>query len=107
MSTEFPASRHCAAFQTSLEFLGARWTAAVIRVLFFANRGRFSDLLEAVPRLSSRMLAQRLEELVAAGIVERVRGEAHSHYALTAKGRDLREVFEAVERWNAEWYDNG
>ena len=103
MSTVFPSSEYCQAFQTSLEFLGARGTASILRVLFSHESVRFTDLLEAVPRLSSRLLSQRLDELVGAGVVARLPAKAHPRYALTDKGRDLADVFAALERWNRRW----
>lgn len=104
MSTAFPSSEYCQAFQTSLEFLGARWTASILRVLSSHDSVRFTDLLEAVPKLSSRLLSQRLEELAVAGVVARLPGtNAHPRYSLTDKGRDLADVFAALERWNHRW----
>jgi DNA-binding HxlR family transcriptional regulator len=103
MTAPFPASAYCPVFQASLEFLGARWTASILRVLFARKLVRFTDLLEAVPRLSSRLLSQRLDELTAAGVVTRLPGNGHPRYALTDKGRDLSEVFAALERWNRRW----
>lgn len=104
MPPTFPASTYCPAFQSSLEFLGRRWTASILRPLF-DGPARFSDLLEAVPRLSSRLLAQRLEELADAGFVTRAPSDPYPVYTLTDKGRDLRGVFEALERWNRRWAD--
>lgn len=97
---EFPPSTYCARFQSSLELLGARWTPAILRVLMHAP-SRFSDLLAAVPRMSSRLLSQRLDELTAAGIVAR---DCRSNlYQLTDKGHALRPVFETLEDWNQQW----
>lgn len=102
MSQTFPHSAYCPIFQSSLELLGSRWTAAILRVLFDAPM-RFTDILETVPRLSSRLLAQRLDELVDATLVERRDDRPHPTYALTDKGRDLRAAFQELERWNHRW----
>lgn len=102
MERTFPDTSYCPVFQSSLEFLGSRWTASILRVLF-NGPARFTDVLEAVPRLSSRLLAQRLDELTGAGLVVRAPDEPYAVYRLSESGRDLREVFEAFERWNRRW----
>ncbi|MCK5891811.1 helix-turn-helix domain-containing protein [Aeromicrobium sp.] len=93
---------HCPRFQESIEFLGRRWTSAIVRPMF-AGPVRFTDLLDAVPHLSSRLLTQRLEELCQAGVVVRRSDDGCLRYELTARGRDLRQVFLAVDRWNGRW----
>lgn len=105
MDRDFLASDHCPQFQGSIEFLGRRWTASILRPMF---RGpvRFTDLLEAVPRLSSRLLSQRLEELVDAGIVVRTACDGHPAYALTDKGHDLAPVFASMHAWATRWLDH-
>lgn len=106
MPRTFPRTAYCPNFQSSLELLGSRWTAAILRVLFDRPM-RFTDILETVPRLSSRLLAQRLGELVDAALVERQADQPHPVYALTDMGRDLRAVFEELDRWNERWATNG
>lgn len=100
----FPPAAHCPRFQASVELLGSRWTASILRVLLQGPH-RFTDLLETVPRLSSRLLSQRLDELAAAGIVTQRPGRRE--YQLTAKGEGLREAFAALEAWNARWDHSG
>lgn len=102
MPTPFPRTAYCPVFQSSLELLGSRWTAAILRVLFDGPM-RFTEILETVPRLSSRLLAQRLEELAEVALVERQGEQSHRVYALTDKGHDLRAVFQELERWNQRW----
>lgn len=97
---QFPVLAYCPRFQASIELLGRRWTASILRVLL-QGPGRFSDLLEAVPRLSSRLLSQRLDELIIAGLVTRRPGSGE--YELTPKGESLRATFAALEAWNADW----
>ncbi len=93
---------HCPAFQGALELLGARWTGAILRVLLMGP-ARFSDLLEHIPRLSSRLLTKRLVELRSAGLVEHT---DEATYALTSCGHDLGKAFAELERWTARWADS-
>lgn len=75
------------------ELLCTRWTMVLLRELV-AGTTRFNDLRRGVPKMSPTLLAQRLRELEAAGIVERrpLRSEKGVfEYHLTESGRDLRQ----------------
>ncbi len=86
------------------EVLCTRWTMVLIRELV-AGSTRFNDLRRGVPRMSRTLLAQRLRELEAAGIVERkpVSGSQNVDYLLTPAGRDLVPVVEAFGIWGQKW----
>lgn len=97
----FPRNEFCPRFQETFELLGKRWTAAILRAVF-SGRVRFVDIAEAVPGLSNRLLVERLNDLVDAGLLVRGRS-GEGGYGLTAKGRDLRGILEEVEDWNRRW----
>ena len=59
----------CAAAH-ALDLVGDRWVLLVVRELMFGPR-RFSDLRAGLPGISANVLAQRLEELEAAGVLRR------------------------------------
>lgn len=97
----------CPRYHQAVELIGRRWTGAIVAVLLSEDDPRrFSELRAAVPGLSDRVLSQRLRELEAEALVER---EVHAgppvrvDYGLTAKGRDLAPVVEALERWSSRW----
>ena len=80
------------------DLLERRWTVAV---LYAASSGaeRFNEFLQAVGRIPPATLATRLAELEAAGLVERVVIDSRpprAEYRLTARGRRLRPVVEAL-----------
>lgn len=90
------------------EVLCTRWTMVLLRELV-AGSTRFNDLRRGVPRMSPTLLAKRLRELEAAGIVERHPAPddpGHQAYVLTEAGRDLRPVVEAVGGWGQKWIDS-
>lgn len=87
----------------SLQVLGGRWTLLIVRELLLADSRRFSDLTKGLPRLSRSVLAERLRQLGAAGIVERSEGEGEVRYRLTRAGQELRPVLEALLAWGAKW----
>ncbi|MBE9640946.1 winged helix-turn-helix transcriptional regulator [Salipiger mangrovisoli] len=89
------------------EVLCTRWTMVLVRELV-AGSTRFNDIRRGVPRMSRSLLAQRLRELEAAGIVERLpvpRSQAVD-YLLTPAGRDLLPIVEAFGIWGQKWVES-
>ncbi len=89
------------------ELLCTRWTMVLLRELV-AGTTRFNDLRRGVPKMSPTLLAQRLKELEAAGIVERralKSGKGIFEYRLTESGKDLRAVVEAMGFWGQKWVE--
>lgn len=101
----------CPRYHQAVELIGRRWTGAIVAVMLAEEEPcRFSELRSAVPGLSDRVLSQRLRELEAEQLVARdVRAgpPVRVAYALTAKGRDLAPVVDALERWGQRWMDCG
>src|SRR3546814_15340265 len=74
-----------------------------------AGSTRFNELRRGVPRMSPALLAKRLRDLEAAGIITRtpLAGEAEIHeYRLTSAGRDLKPVIEAIGIWGQKWVES-
>ena len=95
----------CPRFHKAIELVGSRWTGAVLQMLF-AGRARFTDLRDAIPQISDRMLSERLQELEAEGIVSRTvipETPVRVEYALTDKGRELQATLLSVSRWAERW----
>ena len=76
-----------------MELIGKRWTGAIVYVLMESRKPmRFSEVGQAVPELSDRLLSERMKELETRGIVERqVHNESpvRVEYELTGMGREL------------------
>ena len=95
----------CPLYHEAAELIGRRWTGAVVRALA-DGAIRFGEVTAAVPGLSDRMLSERLKELEAEGIVARVVVPDYPvriEYRLTAKGRDLGAVMDAIAAWAHRW----
>lgn len=95
----------CPYYHRAVELIGRRWTGAILRALLGGVQ-RFSDLTDTIPGLSDRMLSERLKELEAEGIVLRTvipDTPVRIEYHLTAKGRALHTIIEAVSAWAGEW----
>src|SRR4051812_43509492 len=93
--------RLCATYLAALDVLAKPWNGMLIAVLEDGPL-RFSELADRVPTIGDRMLAARMKELEARGLV--VRSVEHGPpvrvtYALTDVGRGFRDVADAVTRW--------
>src|SRR5947209_18974122 len=58
----------------SLDIFGDRWTLLVIRDLFF-GRSRFKEFAASPEGIPTNILSDRLERLVARGIIEQIPAE--------------------------------
>ena len=104
MKIEEPTA-FCPYYHRAVELIGRRWTGAILRAML-VGISRFSDLTEAIPGLSDRMLSERLKELESEGLVVRSvipETPVRIEYHLTEKGRSLFSVVEAVAAWAEEW----
>nr|MDQ3936471.1 helix-turn-helix transcriptional regulator [Actinomycetota bacterium] len=57
------------ALARALDVVGERWTLLIVRELLLGPK-RFTDLLAALPGIGRNLLAARLHELKAAGVLE-------------------------------------
>jgi DNA-binding HxlR family transcriptional regulator len=95
----------CPAFHKAVELIGKRWTGAILRAMR-AGCVRFSDISDAVPGLHDRLLSERLKELEAEGVVERVvipETPVRIEYHLTTKGSALDSVMDSISDWAHDW----
>lgn len=94
--------RCCAHYHRAIELIGKRWTGAIVYVLLENGPMRFSEVAQAIPELSDRLLSERMKELEREGIVRRTVCEGTPvkvEYALTEKGRALQPAVQELQRW--------
>jgi DNA-binding HxlR family transcriptional regulator len=87
----------------ALGLVGERWAFLIVRELLHGPR-RYTDLADGLPGIATNILAARLRELEAAGIVRKRRlppPAPATVYELTEYGAQLDEVFYALARWGA------
>ena len=80
------------------DFLGRRWLLTIVCAAL-TGAVRFNEFVYAVEGISPRMLAERLRDLEAAGVVERSVVAARPpivEYRLTPRGEALAPVVEAI-----------
>ena len=84
----------------ALEVVGARWALLIVERLLDGPQ-RYGDLQREFG-MGTNMLATRLRELEAAGVLYRLPLKHNTRaYALTERGFELREAVEALARWGA------
>ncbi|HMH58627.1 MAG TPA: helix-turn-helix domain-containing protein [Galbitalea sp.] len=82
----------------ALELVGERWALLIVRDLLVGPR-RYGELAAGLPRIPSNILAARLKELQAAGVLRRVPHSRVIVYELTPYGRELEPVVLALGAW--------
>lgn len=85
----------------AMSVLGSKWTLLVVRDLLEGPR-RFNELLAGIEGISGKVLADRVRELEAAGVVRRtVHAEMPVRvvYELTPLGAEIAPVVAALGVW--------
>jgi DNA-binding HxlR family transcriptional regulator len=103
--SQAPVAHCCPLYHEAVELVGRRWTGAILRVLM-NGRLRFSEIAQAVPELSDRLLSERMKELESRGMVERrvIPGPPlRVEYELSRMGRELEPALSELQRWANRW----
>jgi DNA-binding HxlR family transcriptional regulator len=98
-------SQYCSVAK-ALDVVGDRWTLLIIRELILQGPSRYTDLRGALPGIATNMLAERLRELEAAGLVRRVAAEppvATTLFQLTEAGAELEPVLNTLGAWGVRY----
>jgi len=93
-----------------LRLLMGPWTTYIIWVLSDGGPQRFGALKRSVPGISTRVLTERLRMLQAAGVIWRDQSQTIPPavtYGLTARGDDLRQVLDSLDRIAQRWQSEG
>ena len=86
----------------ALDVVGDRWTLLIVRELLARGAVRYTDLRSGLPGIATNLLADRLRELEAAGLIEREEAPppvATTLFRLTERGAALEPVISALGRW--------
>lgn len=89
----------------ALDLIGDRWTMLVVRDLML-GRTRFKEFRLSPEGIPTNILSERLERLIAAGVIEQRPVEAGGKrmaYALTESGSALRGVLMSMLDWGLKF----
>ena len=106
MKKKRPARRSNCPIACALDFIGDKWTLVVLRDLIMVRKRYFQELLDGNEGIASNILANRLKQLEAAGLVTRRADPAQARrviYAPTAKALDLLPVMVELMRWTMKY----
>ncbi len=98
--------RSCCPIACTLDILGDRWTLLVVRDMMFMSKQRFEEFLESPEGISTNILADRLKQLEAAGLVQKRPYSNHSrrmNYSLTEAGQTLRPILKSMIAWGLKY----
>ena len=96
--------QYCAVAR-GLDVIGDRWTMLLIRDLLLGPK-RYKDLISGMPGIGTNLLADRLRDLDAAGLIERAvlpPPAGSTVYQLTESGEALEPVVISLGRWGARF----
>lgn len=92
---------------TGLEVVGDRWTLLIVRDMMFAGKRYYREFLQSDEGISTNVLADRLEMLLARGLVTKSEDQTHkqkARYSLTEKGIALLPVIVALSGWTQKYF---
>ena len=91
--------------ETSIDVLAGKWKILILWYLRIETK-RYSELKKLLPRVTQKMLIQKLRELEEDGLVQR---EVYPvvppkvEYSLTIHGERLVEIFATMTKWGEQY----
>lgn len=104
-----PDKKFCCPVERTFSIIGGKWTVLILRDLSSGPK-RFGQLRNSLKGISPKTLTQRLRELEREGIVsKKIYPEVPPkvEYALTQKGKSLKDILLALAKWGCENLDDG
>ena len=86
----------------AMEVLDERWTMLIMRELL-SGSSHFNELRRGLPTMSPTLLSKRMQQLVRAGLVDRIAENGAVVYRPTQAGEELRPIVEAIGAWGVRW----
>ena len=102
MAKRLPTYFHCPT-EFTLAVLDGKWKTVILSYLK-ERPFRYAELRKLVPRLSDKVLTERLRDLTRSGLVVRqeTAGSRTTSYTLTEKGRSLGVLLQHLYLWGVE-----
>ncbi|HJK01075.1 MAG TPA: helix-turn-helix domain-containing protein [Methanocorpusculum sp.] len=102
----------CCTVNQTVRYLTKKWTLLIILELFKGENHtlRFSELMDQLPKITAKVLSERLRELETEGIVSKRVDMSivpiRSEYTLTESGIELMDVVRKIKYWALKWKIN-
>lgn len=104
MARHSPAQETCTLART-IGVVGDWWTLLILRDALLVRRRRFDEFHRSLG-IATNVLSRRLDEMVGAGLLERVPSDhprSRCEYQATDKGVELWPVLAALLEWGNRW----
>ena len=91
----------CNDYHKAIEFIGKRWMGMIVYTLLSGPK-RYHEIYALIPGISDRLLTERLNGLVASGLIEKklINDSIKKvEYELTPNGLAFKEVIDAILKW--------
>lgn len=91
----------------ALEIFGDKWSLLIIRDIIRYHKQTYGEFLKSDEKISSNILADRLQRLVQVGILKKTLDKTDKRrdiYKLTQKGIDLYPVMLEIILWGIKYY---
>ena len=78
----------------------------MVRDLMFKGKKYYGDFLESHEKISTNILAERLQRLEAHGVINKVKDQEHKSkfiYSLTEKGKALLPIMLEITQWSSTY----
>jgi DNA-binding HxlR family transcriptional regulator len=92
-----PVTEDCP-MRAAMGAIGGKWSLILLYWLDGAPR-RFNELQRLVPDISHKVLAEVLRTLESEGLITRTAQGATSEYAISAHGRSVKPLIDAIHDW--------
>lgn len=92
---------------TSLDVWGDKWSLLIVRDLMLAKECTYGDFLKSEEKISTNILASRLQFLEENGIIQKLKhpeSKAKVLYRLTPKGSDLLPIMIEINKWAEKYF---
>lgn len=102
------AKRSSCPIATALDLVGDKWTLLLVRDMGLFGKHRNKDFQEGAEGIPSNILAARLRQLHAHGLVARRQYQAHPprfEYHLTEAGLGLLPVVRSMAQWSSQYVE--
>jgi DNA-binding HxlR family transcriptional regulator len=91
-----------------ISLLTGPWTTYILWLIKSNKKQRFGELKKAMPKISSKMLTERLRMLEKEGVVNRYQEETippKVTYSLTKRGKELNKLLDEINLLAKKWYE--
>lgn len=100
-----PGRRSDCPISCSLELIGDKWSLLIIRDMLYLKKSTYNEFLHSDEKIATNILKDRLQKLAEMGLIEFTGSDKRKRYTLTAKGRDLQPVVEAIAMFGVKHFD--